>query len=148
MVHLKCLSGLWIRLWKLWFVIWETWGIKMSTNNKGGHSVITLAKFSKKLTFLIIISYQGVRNVSFSKKFFEGTKWMIPRVPFQNILPLTQAVISSLRSKTFWCWRVSTGSNPINANPTKWSNTLKQFGCCGRIVWMCLIIMWGWHLEC
>ena len=27
---------------------------------------------------------------------------------------------------------------PLSANPIKWSNTLKQFGCCRRIVCMCL----------
>ena len=32
--------------------------------------------------------------------------------------------------------------NPLSANPTKWSNTLKQFvGCSQRIVWVCLIIL-------
>ena len=37
---------------------------------------------------------------------------------------------------------------PLNANPTKWSNTLKQFvGCCGRIVWVCLTILRGWRLK-
>ena len=33
--------------------------------------------------------------------------------------------------------------NPLSANPTKWSNTLKQFvGFCRRIVWVCLTILW------
>ena len=27
--------------------------------------------------------------------------------------------------------------NPLSANPTKWSNLLKQFGC--------LSILWNWH---
>ena len=36
--------------------------------------------------------------------------------------------------------------NLLSANPTKWSSTLKQFvGCCRRIVWMCLTILWGWR---
>ena len=36
--------------------------------------------------------------------------------------------------------------NPLRANPTKCSNTLKQFvGCCRQIVWMYLAILWGWH---
>ena len=35
----------------------------------------------------------------------------------------------------------------MSANPIKWSNTLKQFvGFCQRIVWVCLIILWGWCL--
>ena len=38
--------------------------------------------------------------------------------------------------------------NLLKANPTKWSNTLKQFvGCCRRIVWVCLSILWGWRLK-
>ena len=36
----------------------------------------------------------------------------------------------------------------LSANSTKWSNTLKQFVCiCRRIVWVCLIILWGWLLT-
>ena len=39
--------------------------------------------------------------------------------------------------------------NPVNANSTKWSNTVKQFvGFCRRIVWACLTILWGWSLKC
>ena len=31
---------------------------------------------------------------------------------------------------------------PLSANPTKWSNTLKQFvGCCRPIIWVCLTIL-------
>ena len=34
------------------------------------------------------------------------------------------------------------------ANATKWSNTLKQFvGNSGRLVWMCLTIMWGCRIK-
>ena len=33
--------------------------------------------------------------------------------------------------------------NPLSANPTKWSTSLKQFvGCCWRIVWVCLTVLW------
>ena len=33
----------------------------------------------------------------------------------------------------------------LSTHPTKWSNTLKQFvGCCWRIVWLGLTILWGW----
>ena len=39
-------------------------------------------------------------------------------------------------------------TNPLSANPTKWSTTLKQFGgCCRQIVWICLTILWGWFLK-
>ena len=38
--------------------------------------------------------------------------------------------------------------NPISTNPTKWSNTLKQFvGCCPRIGSVCLTILQGWCLR-
>ena len=38
--------------------------------------------------------------------------------------------------------------NPLNTNPTKWSNKLKQFvGNSRLIVWVCLTILWGWHLK-
>ena len=34
--------------------------------------------------------------------------------------------------------------NPLSGNPTELSNTLQQFvGCCRRIVWVCLIVLWG-----
>ena len=38
--------------------------------------------------------------------------------------------------------------NNLNANPTKWSNTLKHFaGCCRRFVWVCLTILLDWRLK-
>ena len=38
--------------------------------------------------------------------------------------------------------------NPLSADPTKWSNTLKQFvGNSQQIVWMCLTILWNWRLK-
>ena len=38
--------------------------------------------------------------------------------------------------------------NPLSTNPTKWSNTLKQFvRKSRRIVWVCLAIFSGWHLN-
>ena len=39
-------------------------------------------------------------------------------------------------------------TNPLSANPTKWLNILKQFvGCCRRIVWVSLTILWDWCLT-
>ena len=36
----------------------------------------------------------------------------------------------------------------LSANPTKKSNTIKQFvGCYRRIVWVCLTILWGCRLK-
>ena len=38
--------------------------------------------------------------------------------------------------------------NHLSANPTKRSNTLKQFvGKNLQIVWLCLIILWGWRIK-
>ena len=38
--------------------------------------------------------------------------------------------------------------NPLSTNPTKWSNTFKQFvGFYRRIVWLCLTILCGWWLK-
>ena len=38
--------------------------------------------------------------------------------------------------------------NLFSANPTKWSNTPKQFvSYCRRTVWVCLTILWGWRLK-
>ena len=36
--------------------------------------------------------------------------------------------------------------NPLSGNPTKWSNTLKQFVGNSRRV-ECLTILLGWHLK-
>ena len=38
--------------------------------------------------------------------------------------------------------------NTLSVNPTKWSNTRKEFvGNSRQIVWVCLTILWGWHLK-
>ena len=38
--------------------------------------------------------------------------------------------------------------DPLNTNPTKWSNSLKQFVVNSwQSFWVCLIILWGWRLE-
>ena len=38
--------------------------------------------------------------------------------------------------------------NPLCANPTKWSNTIKQFvDNSWRIVWVCLTILWVWPMK-
>ena len=58
--------------------------------------------------------------------------------------------LENLQCKSFdWSlYDCNIGLNPLSANPTKRSNTLKQFvDCCRRIVWVCLTILWGWHLR-
>ena len=38
--------------------------------------------------------------------------------------------------------------NPLSANPTKWSNTLKQFvGNRRLIIWVCYTILKGWYIK-
>ena len=38
--------------------------------------------------------------------------------------------------------------NPLSSNPTKWSNTRKQFvGFCRGFVCVCLTILWDWCLK-
>ena len=37
---------------------------------------------------------------------------------------------------------------PLSGSPPKWSNTLKQLvGCCRKLAWVCLTILWGWRLN-
>ena len=46
------------------------------------------------------------------------------------------------------CWYFLVSSNTSSANPTKWSNRLKQFvSNSRRIFWVCLTILWGWRLK-
>ena len=47
----------------------------------------------------------------------------------------------------FWPAEVHVHLNPLSANPTKWSNKLKQF--LGKLPtnWVCLIILWGRCLK-
>ena len=51
--------------------------------------------------------------------------------------------------ESLWQWfRLVLRLNPLSANPTKWSNTLKTIRpLLRRIVWVCLTILWGWLLK-
>ena len=47
-----------------------------------------------------------------------------------------------------WFYSFSIFVNPLNANTTKCSDTPKQFiGFFGCIDWVCLTILWDWHLK-
>ena len=48
------------------------------------------------------------------------------------------------KNNTFtWLSSLYNPFNPLSTSLTKWSNTLKQFvGCCRRIVWVCLNVLW------
>ena len=57
---------------------------------------------------------------------------------------------ASLRYKLTkgWPGNIQNGQTHNHTNPTKWSNTLKQFvDNSWRIVWECLTILWGWRLK-
>ena len=65
---------------------------------------------------------------------------LVPIVTFCNINKIY------IYRKNFVCF--GRLFNPFRANPRKWSNTLKEFvGKSRRIVWECLIILWGWLLK-
>ena len=51
--------------------------------------------------------------------------------------------------ESLWQWfQLVLRLNPLSANPTKWSNTLKTIRpLLRRIVWVCLTILWGWLLK-
>ena len=48
-----------------------------------------------------------------------------------------------------WVWLIVFPTvNLLSTNPTRWSNTLKQFvSCCWWIAWVYLTKLWGWHLK-
>ena len=46
------------------------------------------------------------------------------------------------------CWSNANIVLCISVSPTKGSNTLTQFvSSCRRILWVCLIILWGWRIK-
>ena len=65
-------------------------------------------------------------------------------------LPVSFWLNNALRSDLFWMWEIprwikhkkswneELGLNPLSANPTKWSNTLKQF--VGKLPTKCLSV--------
>ena len=78
----------------------------------------------------------------------------LPNVPFWSPLkaPGNQRFFDVFRrggEKEHWKWvQCELILTIISANPTKWSNTLTQVaGFCWRFVWMCLTILWDWHLK-
>ena len=65
---------------------------------------------------------------------------------FSEKVILISEVIKSVTA-IFTHHALSEHLNPLSTNPTKWSNTLKQFvGFFRRIVWVCLTILWDWRL--
>ena len=62
----------------------------------------------------------------------------------QSICVQVQIVHDRMAS---FCYLVQS-FNPLTGNPTKWSNTLKQFvGNSRQVVWVCLTILWCWCLK-
>ena len=99
---------------------------------------------------------------------YKFTKRITPSRVFYTFLKMYQIAQSVINVSTkilkvssffmlpisYWCWEYWKASllykrrvfhypfNPLNTNPPKWSNTLKQFiGYCQRIVWVCLTIL-------
>ena len=82
----------------------------------------------------------------------------IHHIPYVNtsfflVLALRYLVLPASNTKL---WKTITDAliadsesiNPLSANPTKWSNTLKIIvSCCQLIVWVCLTILWGWYVK-
>ena len=68
-----------------------------------------------------------------------------------SLLDCTLSSVIVVLAKTVYCWHYYTLCKIFNlssANPTKWSNTLKQcVGFCRRIVWVCLTTSWSWRLK-
>ena len=65
-----------------------------------------------------------------------------------NFVLTTQATLN-IKINFHLEWIFNLDINTLSTNPTKWSNTLKQFvSCCRWIVWVSLTILWGWRLKC
>ena len=69
---------------------------------------------------------------------------------------LKNSISIKLNGKYIYPWKISKATFPklssaiipLSANPTKWSNTLKQIvGKSRRIVCVCLTVLWGWCLK-
>ena len=123
--------------WWLFFYYWWLFDYVSAVCINGGERT-TFHKIFRKLILLIqklwIISINSVRNLhilNFSRK-------------NNNIKNLKKCLRKVVLAPPF----IHTTLNPLILNLTKWSNTPKQFiGCWKRIVWVCLTILWGWHLK-
>ena len=125
-------------------------------------SIIDVRAFAtiKKLGLFFSHTYHSASNKC-HENFFGNCKvinWPKPLLHWAKNEEFTfQHSIKSVTMKIQWCgyyhlmlwtrtllWQINT----LSANPTKWSNTFKQFvGCCCQIVWVCLIILWGWRWK-
>ena len=84
--------------------------------------------------FWFILGSQIFRYASLIEKMLQHLK-----NPYIIFLTLTNLPYLS----TFEWWYL----NPLSGNPTKWSNTLNLSEICQRILWVCLTILWNWHLK-
>ena len=90
-----------------------------------------------------LVNFAKFSRTSF---FIEHLRWLFLD---SNTLQYCHKITESVKVKgnigTIWIECL----NYLSANPTKWSNTLKQFiGNSQLMAWVCLIILWGWHVKC
>ena len=106
---------------------WQQWS-KLGQHNKYVISKLNVALRGKaRVNFSLLIKSCGTR--------LSDEWWMMDRISIKNFFSLFPANYRPQR-------KVST-INPLTANPTKWSNTLKQFfSNSRRIFWSCLTILW------
>ena len=70
---------------------------------------------------------------------FKKIKWVFCSITIFLFFPVYDQKVNAQNHWNF---------NPLSANFTKWSNTLKHFvGNSRRIVWVCLNILWDWCLK-
>ena len=93
-----------------------------------------------------------IRNEGILKNFAKLVRTFLERIPLQIFYFYFSKDFQKMFSINHMSTTASEGEklkvmiNPLNANPTKWSNTHKQCVSC-RTVCMCFTILWGWHLT-
>ena len=97
--------------------------------------------------FLIILIYKWFCLSVIFCECFPIFSWFSANITtyWKQLLPLLvlDLIVAFLLFDPFWkIYAWSTTLNPLSANSTKWSNTLKQFaGFCRQIVWVCLTVL-------
>ena len=95
-----------------------------------------------KNAFTVKISYEKFSVVRITMR--------IPKLKYNTLTKFPALSIKGYRIiflSVFWN-DLYRQLNPLSANPTKRSNTLEPFvGKSQRIIWVCLTILWGWHLK-
>ena len=99
----------------------------------------TFIYFTLYQSLMQFITKAASMNLKVVQKSFDSVIWLF----FRNSLKHVDVLV-----KFVGTWVFSANISSLSGNPIKWSNTLKKFvGCCRRIAWVCLTILWGWHLK-